>query len=70
MSKILFLKNYIQRNSQIAGDSERASPVAQLVNNSPAIWGAWVQPLGWKYPLEKETATHSSILVWRIPRTV
>ena len=28
-----------------------------------------VQPLGWEDPLEKEMATHSSILVWRIPRT-
>ena len=29
----------------------------------------WVQFLDWKDPLEKETATHSSILAWRIPRT-
>ena len=28
-----------------------------------------VQSLGWEDPLEKEMATHSSILVWRIPRT-
>ena len=27
----------------------------------------WVQSLGWEYPLEKGMATHSSILVWRIP---
>ena len=27
----------------------------------------WVQFPGWEVPLEKETATHSSILVWRIP---
>jgi len=30
----------------------------------------WVQSLGWEDPLEKEKATHSSILVWRIPWTV
>ena len=30
---------------------------------------AWVQSLGWEDPLEKEMATHSSILVWRIPWT-
>jgi len=30
----------------------------------------WVQYLGWEDPLEKGTATHSSILAWRIPRTV
>ena len=29
----------------------------------------WVQSLGWEDPLEKEIATHSSILVWEIPRT-
>ena len=29
----------------------------------------WVQFLGWKYPLEKEMATHSSILAWKIPWT-
>ena len=29
----------------------------------------WVQFLGWEDPLEKEMATHSSILAWRIPRT-
>ena len=29
----------------------------------------WVQPLGWEDPLEKEMATHSSILAWEIPWT-
>ena len=29
----------------------------------------WVQFLGWEYPLEKETATHSSILAWELPWT-
>ena len=29
----------------------------------------WVWPLGWEDPLEKEMATHSSILAWRIPWT-
>ena len=33
----------------------------------PAIWETWVQSLGWEDPLEKEMATHSSILAWRIP---
>ena len=42
----------------------------QLVKNSPAIWETWVQPLGWKDPLEKGTASHSSILAWRIPWTI
>ena len=37
--------------------------------NLPAIQEIWVQPLGWEDPLEKEMATHSSILAWRIPWT-
>ena len=44
--------------------------VAQLVKNPPAIRETWVPSLGWEDPLEKETATHSSILAWRIPWTV
>ena len=46
-----------------------ASLVAQLVKNPPAMWEAWVRSLGWEDPLEKGTATHSSILAWRIPWT-
>ena len=47
-----------------------ASPVAQLVKNPPAMWQTWVRSLGWEDPLEKGKATHSSILAWRIPRTL
>ena len=47
-----------------------ASLVAQLVKNPPAMWETWFQSLGWGDPLEKEKATHSSILAWRIPWTV
>ena len=46
------------------------SLVAQLIKNSPTMWETWVLSLDWKDPLEKGTATHSSILAWRIPRTV
>ena len=46
-----------------------ASLVAQLVKNPPAMWETWVQSLGWKDPLQKGKATHSSILAWRIPWT-
>ena len=48
----------------------KASLVAQLVNNLPAMWNTWVQSLGLEDPLEKGKATHSSILTWRIPWTV
>ena len=44
--------------------------MAQLVKNLPAMWETWVQFLGWEDPLEKGTATHSSILAWRIPWTI
>ena len=44
-----------------------ASLVAQLVKNLPAMWETLVQSLGWEDPLEKEMATPSSILAWRIP---
>ena len=46
-----------------------ASLVAQLVKNLPAVRETWVQSLGWEDPLEKGTATHSSILAWRVPWT-
>ena len=43
--------------------------VAQMVKRLPTMWETWVQSLGWEDPLEKEMATHSSILAWKIPRT-
>ena len=50
--------------------SKGASLIAQLVKNLPAMQETWVQSLGWEDPLEKGKATHSSILAWKIPRTV
>ena len=44
-----------------------ASLVAQLVKSLPAMRETWVQSLGREDPLEKEMATHSSILACRIP---
>ena len=44
-----------------------ASLVAQTVKNLPAMQETWVWSLGWKDPLEKRMATHSSIFAWRIP---
>ena len=43
------------------------SLVAQTVKNPPAMQETWVQSLGWEDPLEKRTATHFSILAWRMP---
>ena len=47
-----------------------ASLVDQLVKNPTAMQETWVPFLGWEDTLEKGTATHSSILPWRIPQTV
>ena len=44
-----------------------ASLVTQMVKNLPVIRETWVWSLGWEDPLEKEMATDSSILAWRIP---
>ena len=43
--------------------------VAQMVKNLPAMQETQVPSLGWEDPLEKEMATHSSILAWRISWT-
>ena len=40
-----------------------------MVKNLPATWEMWVLSLGWEDPLEKEMATHSSVLAWEIPWT-
>ena len=48
----------------------KVSLVAQLVKNAPPMWKTWVWCLGWEDPLEKGTATHSSVLAWRTPWTV
>ena len=40
-----------------------------MVRNLPAMWKTWVRFLGWDDLLEEGTATHSSILAWRIPWT-
>ena len=43
-----------------------ASLVTQMVKNLPAVWDTWLRSLGWEDPVEEGTATHSSILAWRI----
>ena len=48
----------------------KGSQMAQLVKNPPTMRETWVQYLGWEDPLEKGTATPSSILTWKISWTV
>ena len=45
------------------------SLVAQMVKHLPTMQKTWVKSLGWEYLLEKEMATHSSTLAWKIPWT-
>jgi len=40
-----------------------------MVKSLPEVWETWVLSLGWEDPLEKEMATHSTILAWKISRT-
>ena len=40
-----------------------------MVKSVPAMWETWVRSLGQEDPLEKDMATHSSILAWKIPWT-
>ena len=47
----------------------RASLVVQTVKHPPAMQETWVQSLGQEDPMEKEMATHSSIIAWEIPWT-
>ena len=49
--------------------TSRTTFIAQSVKNLPTMQETWVLFLGQEDPLEKEMATHSSILTWRIPWT-
>ena len=49
--------------------SERTSLVAQMVKSLPVMQETWVLSLGGEDLMEKEMATHVSILAWRIPWT-
>ena len=59
----------VARGTFSCGMWDLGFPGAQTVKNLPAIQETWVQSLGQADPLEKGKATHSSILVWRIPWT-
>ena len=67
----LWFKRYSRVSLYIVLDLKlmRASLVAQRLKRLPAMRETWVQSLGQEDPLEKEMATHSSILAWRIPWT-
>ena len=55
--------NYLLKEKKLS------SLIAQMVKKSPAMQETWVWSLGWEDPLEKEMATHYTILAWIIPWT-
>ena len=75
MNDMLCTKQVRRPALQFSGDPIRlmaesgTSLVAQMVKCLPAMWETQVRSLGWEDLLEKEMATHSSILAWRIPWT-
>ena len=58
-----------QQQQHEEGITRRASLVAQRIKRLPAMQETQVRSLSWEDALEKEMATHSSILAWRIPWT-
>ena len=56
-------------NSFDLGQLTEASLMNQTVKNLPTVQETWVRSLGWEEPLEKEMATYSSILAWKISWT-
>ena len=62
------VSNFIFLSSKITADGDCSYEIKRhLQKRLPTMWETWVCSLGWKDPLEKETATHSSTLAWRIP---
>ena len=59
----------LQRHIYAGGTGKWGSLVAQTKKNLPAMQETQVWSLGWEVPLEKEMATHSTILAWRMPWT-
>ena len=66
LSKCVRIINTIPRLLKVNKNKGQPSLVAQLVKNPPAMHETWFWPLGQEDPLEKEMATHSCILAWRI----
>ena len=59
----------MKNNNEHTYNHTWASVVAQMVKNLPAVQETWVASPVWEDLLEKEMATHSSVLAWRIPGT-
>ena len=57
---------YSLQNAGVLHLSKTKSLVAQMVKRLPTMWETWVRFLGWEELLEKEMATHSNTLAWKI----
>ena len=63
------MENSVEISQNLGIELPYASLVAQWLKRLPGMQETQVRSLGWEDSLEKEMATHSSILAWRIPRT-
>ena len=66
MQKVEWLQPYL---SYLCLSKAAFSLVSQMIRRLPTMWETQVQSLGQEDLLEKKLATHSSILVWKIPWT-
>ena len=73
LEKVSFHSNPKERQCQrmlkLRHNCTHLTLVAQTVKRLPTMWETWVHSLGWEDLLEKEMATYSSILAWKIPWT-
>ena len=69
VDKLVNLPKVTQGEYYVPSGVNRISQVAQMVKHLPKIRETWVRSLGREDPLEKEMATHSSTLAWKIPWT-
>ena len=67
MTELLLTRVSPKKNSLHPLGAVLMSLVAQMVKSLPAMQETWVRSLAWEDPLEKEMATHSTILAWKIP---
>ena len=68
MFNTIFAQGIVLPSKKLANVKHQMGfPSGSVVKNLPAVQEAQVQSLGWEGPLEREMATHSKMLAWRIP---
>ena len=68
VADFIFLGSKITAHGDYSHEMKRHLLLVQRLKHLPAMRETWVRSLGQEVLLEKEMATHSSILAWRIPR--